>query len=133
MDIIKKPGKEADATDELDLVYGIDPNSIYISESAGTQEINSIAFNIANPHQTAQVRFDNPDNLKPTDDLPSYGESYDKYNLSWFFIWFPWGSGKGNFATGEAGDNITVSPASDNYEWFCVNLNFAHLGNKKRF
>lgn len=127
MDMIKNSEKKADATDELDLVYGIDPNSIYISETAGTQEINSIAFNIANPHQTAQV-FDNPDNLKPTDDLPSYGESYDKYNLSLFFIWFPWGSGKGNFATSEAGDNITVSPASDNYEWFCVKKSNKSIG-----
>jgi hypothetical protein len=125
MDIIKKPGKEAD---ELDLVYGIDPNLIYISEAVGKQEINSITIDIANPMQTAQVDFLNPDNLKPTDDLPSYGESYDKYNLSWLFIWFPWGSGKGNFAKGEAGENITVSPASDNYDWNCVKKSSESIG-----
>ncbi|VVB70025.1 Uncharacterised protein [uncultured archaeon] len=125
---IKKPGKEADASDELNLVYGVDPNSIYVSETSGKQEINSIAFNIANPHQTAQICFVNPDNLKPTDDLPSYGEPYEKYNLSWFYIWFPWGSGKGNFTTSEAGENITVSPAPDNLEWYCVKKSSNSIG-----
>ena len=130
MDLIKNSGKEADAADELDLIYGIVPERIYISEAAGKQEINSIKLNIGNTMQTqtAQVNFLNPDNLKPTDDLPSYGEPYDKYNLSWFFIWFPWGSEKGSFATSEAGENITVSPASDNYEWHIVKKSSKSIG-----
>lgn len=126
MDIIKKSGEEAAASNALDLVYGIDPNSIYISETAGKQVINSITLNIGNPMQTAQVNFLNPNNLKPTDDLPSYGESYDKCNLSWFFIWFPWGSKEGSFATSEAGENITVSPASD--QWHCVKKSHKLIG-----
>ena len=128
MDKVKKIGTEG-ANGIFDLVYGLQPNSIYVSETVGKPEINSITFNIANPQQETQIHFVNADNLKPTDDLPSYGEPYDKYNnLSWFYIWFPWGSGKGNFATSEAGENITVTPVPDNDEWYCVKKSSKSIG-----
>lgn len=112
---------------KLNLVYGIDPDSIIITESSQKLELNKLSLNITNPQQK-QCQLINTNELTPADDLPSYGGSYSDYKLSWFYIWFPWGEGKGDFATSETGGNITVSPATDNDNWYCVKKSDPNIG-----
>jgi DNA-binding beta-propeller fold protein YncE len=115
-------------SEALKLVYGIDPEAIFISETPTDPETNEFSFNIANPEQAPKVQFINTDSLTPNDDLPSYGKPDQKYNLSWFYIWFPWGTEEGDFATSDASLNITVSPADNNDKWYCVKKHSNEVG-----
>lgn len=111
--------------DDVRLLYGIDPASVLITSDPARPEINSIVFNIANPKQAQQRRFLNEDKLTPVDvdQLPFYDSfvenTNESNNLSWFWIWFPWGAKKGDLATSNASQNITVSPFADNDKWYC--------------
>ena len=103
----------------LTLIYGMDPASVFVTENPESPEINNLDLNIANPEQAPPRKLININRLTPEDDLPSMDESEKDYQLSWFFVWFPWGSGKGDMATANAGNNIAVSPAPDNQNWYC--------------
>ncbi len=113
----------------LPLIYNIGPKSIFITEDVNNPYSNKLTFSIANPIQSSTyVKVINPDMLTPKDKLPEMDEQYEDYNLSWFYIWFPWGTGKGDIASTDAGANISVSPAADNREWHCVKKSNEKVG-----
>ena len=117
-----------DANESLNLLYGMEPEWIFVSETPERQEKNKLTFSIANTAPDQQFQFVNTDKLNLIDYLSSDGELSDQYNVSYFQIWFPWGTGKSSFATEDAGNNITVSPGSDNHDWICVKKSIKSKG-----
>lgn len=102
------------------LIYGLKPDSVFITENPENPEINKISLNIANPELAPTLKLINTNKLTPDDELLLIDdESTDKNELSWFFIWFPWGEDKGDITAPDNGSHISISPASDNKEWYC--------------